>query len=256
MTPPIRTLIVDDEEPARHRIQRMLAAEGDFEIVGECANGCDAIELLKSNPPDLLFVDIQMPGTDGFAVVRSIEPERLPVVVFVTAFDAYALQAFEAQAFDYLLKPFDQRRFRDVLDRVKTQIELRRQGEINTRLLALLEGIDQKRTEPDRIAIRSGGSVVLVKTAAIDWVEAADNYVCLHCGGETHVVRETMNSFEHRLDSAHFVRIHRSTIVNLDRVKEIQPWLRGDYQVVLRDGTRLSLSRSHRDKLRSRLIRQ
>jgi two-component system LytT family response regulator len=253
---PIRTLIVDDERLARNRIRRLLALDTDIEVAGECASGEEAIEHLKTSVPDLLFLDVQMPGADGFAVLRAIDPENMPVIVFVTAFDAYALRAFEAQAFDYVLKPFDRRRFGEVVRRAKTQVELKRQGSVSNRLLSLLEGIDQKRPETDRIAIRSGGSVALVKAATIDWVEAADNYVCLHCGPETHVVRETMNSFEKKLDPGQFMRIHRSAIVNLDRIKSVQPWLRGDYQVILIDGTRLSLSRTHREKLKSVLLKQ
>jgi two-component system LytT family response regulator len=251
----IRTLIVDDERLARNRVRRLLALDPEVEVAGECTSGEEAIERLKREIPDLLYLDVQMPGADGFAVLRSIDQDNFPVVVFVTAFDAYALRAFEAQAFDYLLKPFDRKRFNDVLRRAKAQVELKRQGQVSTRLMSLLEGIDQKRPEGDRIAIRSGGSVALVKAATIDWVEAADNYVCLHCGAETHVVRETMNSFERKLDANQFVRIHRSAIVNLDRIKAIQPWLRGDYQVILQDGTRLSLSRTHRDKVKSLLLK-
>jgi two-component system LytT family response regulator len=247
---------VDDERLARNRIRRLLAADTDIEVVGECGSGEEAIDALKKEAPDLLYLDVQMPGADGFAVLRAIDPEKTPVIVFVTAFDAYALRAFEAQAFDYVLKPFDRKRFADVLRRANTQVELKRQGGVSTRLLSLLEGIDQKRPEADRIAIRSGGSVALVKAGTIDWVEAADNYVCLHCGSETHVVRETMNSFERKLDSKQFVRVHRSAIVNLDRIKAIQPWLRGDYQVILQDGTRLSLSRTHREKVKNLLLQQ
>jgi two-component system LytT family response regulator len=253
--PPVRALIVDDERPARHRVRRLLTLDPDIDVIGECATGDEAIEVLQSTRPDLLFIDIQMSGSDGFAVLRTIPQQDMPVVVFVTAYDSYALRAFEAQAFDYLLKPFDRRRFAEVLKRAKQQVELKRQGAVNTRLLTLLEGIDQKRLESDRIAIRSGGSTVLLRTANIDWVEAADNYVNVHCGGETHLVRETMQSFEQRLDPARFVRIHRSTIVNLDRVTQIQPWLRGDYQVVLQDGSKLALSRSRKDKVRSLLVK-
>jgi two-component system LytT family response regulator len=253
--PPVRALIVDDERPARHRVRRLLTLDPDLDVIGECATGDEAIEALQTARPDLLFIDIQMPGSDGFAVLRTIPQEDMPVVVFVTAYDSYALRAFEAQAFDYLLKPFDRKRFTEVLKRAKQQVELKRQGAVNTRLLTLLEGIDQKRFESDRIAIRSGGSVTLLRTASIDWVEAADNYVNVHCGGETHIVRETMQSFEQRLDPARFVRIHRSTIVNLDRVTQIQPWLRGDYQVVLQDGSKLALSRSRKDKVRSLLVK-
>jgi two-component system LytT family response regulator len=253
--PPVRALIVDDERPARHRVRRLLTLDPEIDVIGECATGDEAIEALQTVRPDLLFIDIQMPGSDGFAVLRTIPQEDMPVVVFVTAYDSYALRAFEAQAFDYLLKPFDRKRFTEVLKRAKQQVELKRQGAVNTRLLTLLEGIDQKRFESDRIAIRSGGSTILLRTASIDWVEAADNYVNVHSGGETHIVRETMQSFEQRLDPARFVRIHRSTIVNLDRVTQIQPWLRGDYQVVLQDGSKLALSRSRKDKVRSLLVK-
>ncbi|MFN7919208.1 MAG: LytTR family DNA-binding domain-containing protein [Bryobacteraceae bacterium] len=251
----ISAVIVDDERLARNRIRRLLSLDSDIDVMAECANGPEAVEFLASQTPELLFLDVQMPGMDGFGVLDSLGREQLPVVVFVTAYDTYALRAFEAHAFDYLLKPFDRKRFNDVLRRAKTQVGLRRGGQVNQRLLELLEGMEQKRTDPTRIAIRTGGHVVLVKTQTIDWVEAADNYVCLHCGGETHVVRETMNSFERRLDPNRFLRIHRSTIVNLDRIKEMQPWFRGDYQVMLHDGTKLTLSRSYRDRLRGVLLK-
>lgn len=252
---PIRTLIVDDERLARNRVRRMLAFDPEVEVAGECANGEEALAQMESAPPDLLFLDIQMPAMDGFELLSKVDREKLPVVIFVTAFDEYALKAFEAHAFDYLLKPFDRRRFGDVLRRAKTQVGLVRAGNANGRLLDLLQEMETRRHDHTRIAIRSGGHVVLVKTQSIDWVEAADNYVCLHCSGETHVVRETMNSFERRLDQHRFLRIHRSTIVNLDRVKEMQPWFRGDYQVMLQDGTKLTLSRSYRDKLRGVLLK-
>ena len=251
---PISTRIVDDERLARNRVRRFLSLDPEIQIIGECGTGEEAIDQLQSLKPELVFLDVQMPGLDGFAVVQSVEPEALPVVVLVTAFDEYALRAFEAQAFDYLLKPFDRKRFTDVLRRAKTQVALRRQGKIHTRLEALLEGLDLKKVETDRLAIRSGGGVMMLRASSIDWVEAADNYVRIHCGPEKHVVRETMSTLERRLDPKQFVRIHRSAIVNLDRVKEIQPWLRGDYQVVLEDGTRLPLSRGNRDRLKNLLL--
>jgi len=252
---PIPTVIVDDERLARNRIRRLLSLDPEIDIVGECANGPEAAETLGREPVELLFLDVQMPGMDGFSVLEGLPRERLPVVVFVTAYDTYALRAFEVHAFDYLLKPFDRTRFFDVVKRAKAQVTLVRSGDVNRRLLELLEGMEHRRSDANRIAIRTGGHVVLVKTQNIDWVEAADNYVCLHCGGETHVVRETMNSFERRLDTNRFLRIHRSTIVNLDRIKEMQPWFRGDYQVVLHDGTKLTLSRSYRDRLRTVLMK-
>ncbi|MBM3736782.1 MAG: response regulator transcription factor [Acidobacteria bacterium] len=252
----ISAVIVDDERLARNRIRRMLSLDSDVEIQAECSNGEEALETLKQKAPNLLFLDVQMPGMTGFEVLQALPPENLPVVVFVTAYDEYALRAFEAHAFDYLLKPFDRKRFQDVLRRAKSQIDLLRKDQVNARLVELLEGLERGRQDSQgRIAIRTGGHVILVKAPAIDWVEAADNYVCLHCAGETHVVRETMNAFERRLDSNRFLRIHRSTIVNLDRIKEMRPWFRGDYQVILQDGTNLTLSRSYRDRLKNVLLK-
>ncbi|MEZ5401732.1 MAG: LytTR family DNA-binding domain-containing protein [Bryobacteraceae bacterium] len=253
--PGISALIADDERLARNRIRRLLTLDADIEIIGECDSGTEAVEAMRQNLPQLLFLDIQMPGLDGFGVLEAVDRDRFPVVIFVTAYDAYALKAFEVHAFDYLLKPFDRKRFYEVLKRAKDQVALIRSGETNSRLLELIENLDAQRPNAGRIAIRSGGHVTLIKTESIDWIEAADNYVCLHCGGETHVVRETMNSFEKRLDPNRFLRIHRSTIVNLDRVKEMQPWFRGDYQVILHSGAKLTLSRSYRDKLRGVLLK-
>ncbi len=251
----IRTLIVDDERLARNRIRRMLSLDPDIEVVGECANGQEAVEALDSARASLMFLDVQMPGMTGFELLQSLPPEKAPVVIFVTAYDEYALKAFEAHAFDYLLKPFERKRFQDVVRRAKSQIGLMRHGDVNSRLVELLERMENGKPDARRIAIRAGGHVVLIKTPSIDWVEAADNYVCLHCGGETHVVRETLNAFEKRLDANRFLRIHRSTIVNLDRIKEMRPWFRGDYQVVLHDGTQLTLSRSYRDRLKNVLLK-
>ncbi|MEZ5354248.1 MAG: LytTR family DNA-binding domain-containing protein [Bryobacteraceae bacterium] len=252
---PIKALIADDERLARNRIRRLLSLDADIEIAGECESGTQTVEAMRAQQPHLLFLDIQMPGLDGFGVLEAVDREKFPVVVFVTAYDAYALKAFEVHAFDYLLKPFDRKRFHEVLKRAKQQVTLIRSGETNSRLLELIENLDSQRPGVGRIAIRSGGHVALVKTDSIDWVEAADNYVCLHCGAETHIVRETMNSFEQRLDPHRFLRIHRSTIVNLDQVKEMLPWFRGDYQVILHTGAKLTLSRSYRDKLRGVLLK-
>ncbi len=251
----IDTLIVDDERLARNRVKRLLSLDPDIHVVGECAHGEEAMEMVRGRTPQLMFLDIQMPGIDGFGVLDSLEREQLPVVVFVTAYGDYALKAFEARALDYLLKPFDRRRFYETLKRAKTQVELARNGAANRRLIELMENLETKRQDQARIAIRTGGHVVFLKTQSIDWVEAADNYVNVHCGGETHVVRETLNSFAGKLDTGRFFRIHRSTIVNLDRVKEFQPWLRGDNLVVLENGTKLTLSRSYREKLRGALLK-
>ena len=251
----ISVLIVDDERLSRKRIRRLLAVEQDIEVMGECANGQEAIASIKRRKPDLLFLDVQMPQMDGFAVVQAISCADMPLTIFVTAYDEYAVRAFEVHAFDYLLKPFDRKRFQETVQRARAQLQQLQNGEINQRLFALLESLNGRRRSPDRIAVKTGGHVVFVKTQSIDWIEAADNYVCLHCGAETHSLRETMNAFESRLDSNRFLRIHRSTIVNIDRIKELQPWFRGDYLVLLHDGTKLTLSRSYRERLKSTLLK-
>jgi two-component system LytT family response regulator len=253
--PNFKVLIVDDERLSRHRVRRLLSLEPDCEVTSECANGAEAVAALKRSRPDIVFLDVQMPEMDGFEAARAMA-EAKPLVIFTSAYDEYALRAFEVQAFDYLLKPFDRRRFRESLQRARLRVECDRSGRQDRRADApgSPEPSRAARVCPDRVAIRNNGRVVFVKLRDIDWIEAADNYVCLHCGRETHVIRETMNELEARLDPAQFLRVHRSTIVNLDRVQELQPWFRGDYRVVLRDGTKLTLTKSHREKLESRLL--
>jgi two-component system LytT family response regulator len=248
-----KVLIVDDERLSRQRIRRLLAFEPECEIAGECENGSDAVRALARERPDILFLDVQMPELDGFEVVGAIRESR-PLIIFTSAFDEYALRAFEVHAFDYLLKPFDRKRFRESLQRAKSHLARERSESPDGRLAALIEHFANGRKLPDRIAVRNGGRVVFVKVGEIDWIEASDNYVCLHSESETHVLRETMGQLESRLDPARFARVHRSAIVNLDRIKELQPWFRGDYRVILRDGTELTLTRSHREKLESRLL--
>jgi len=252
-----KVLIVDDERLSRQRIRRLLAFEPECEIAGECGNGSDAVRTMARERPDILFLDVQMPELDGFEVVRVADdyPQHSrPLVIFTSAFDEYALRAFEVHAFDYLLKPFDRRRFRESLQRAKTQLTRERSESTDHRLAALFEHFANGRQMPNRVAVRNNGRVVFVKIDEIDWIEASDNYVCLHCGKETHVLRETMSQLESRLDPSRFVRVHRSAIVNLDRIKELQPWFRGEYRVILRDGTELTLTKSHREKLESRLM--
>jgi two-component system LytT family response regulator len=259
-----KVLIVDDERLSRQRIRRLLALEPECEIAGECDNGSDALRTLARERPDIMFLDVQMPELDGFEVVRGVVERNhtQPLIIFTSAFDEYALRAFEVHAFDYLLKPFDRRRFRESLQRAKNQLsreftrELTRESSDSpdARLVALLEHFANGRKMPDRVAVRNNGRVVFLKVDEIDWIEASDNYVCLHCGKETHVLRETMAQLESRLDPARFLRVHRSAIVNLDRIRELQPWFRGEYRVILRDGTELTLTRSHREKLESRLL--
>ena len=249
----IQTLIVDDERLSRQRIRHLLIGEPQVQIVGECSNGTEAVEVLSARTPDLVFLDVQMPGLDGFGVVSSlIQPP--PMVVFVTAYDEYALRAFDVHAFDYLLKPFDRIRFQETMRRVREHLAMTHTGDMNRRLDALAQNLETMRHDRDRIAIRTPGHITFVRLQDVDWIEAADNYVCLHCGTETHVLRETMNSIEGRLPTSRFQRVHRSAIVNLDRIKELQPWFRGDYRILLQDGTHLTLSRSYREKLEEALL--
>ncbi len=262
----IKTLIVDDEPLSRERIRTLLAPQTDVEIVGEYGDGRQALAAMQQTHPDLLFLDVQMPDLDGFGLLRSLpaakESGRLPVVVFVTAYDQHALRAFEVNALDYLLKPFDEERFLQALERARKQVHLAsieqsgNNGENGGRRFLSLVRDSQARAKPvERLVVRSGGRVFFLRTDEIDWVEAASNYVRIHAGADSHLLRETMNGIETRLDPEKFLRIHRSTIVNIDRVAELQPWFHGDYAVTLRDGTRLTLSRGHRDKLQQFLSR-
>ena len=262
----IRTLIVDDEPLARDGIRVLLQRDSDFEIVGECATGEAAVESVRTLTPDLVFLDVQMPKMNGFEVVDRIEPNQAPVVIFVTAYDQYALTAFEHHALDYLLKPFDDERFDKTLQRAKKQLQQQQAHQFSRQLMHLMEdyrGGDQPSDSPmasgnryvARLAIRSAGRVLFLKTCEIDWIEAADYYVKLHVGGKAHLLRQTMTNQERRLDPARFIRIHRSTIVNLERVKELRSQAQGEYAVCLDDGTRLRLSRSRKERLSELLNR-
>jgi two-component system LytT family response regulator len=249
----IRTLVVDDEPLARERVMSLLQQETDVEIVGECSDGTQAVSAIQEQSPDLVFLDVQMPGCDGFEVIRNIGADRMPTVVFVTAYDEYALQAFEVHALDYLLKPFGKDRFQQTLRHAREALERRRAGDLGRRLLALVHDVKPDAPRVERLVVKSGGRVFFLRTDEIDWIEAAGNYVRLHLGTESHLFRETMNRMESRLDTRRFARIHRSRIVNTERIKELQPWFNGDYVVILRDGQRLTLSRGYREKLQQRL---
>ncbi len=248
-----KALIVDDERLSRQRLRRLLTLEPECDISGEFESGADALRAMEQDRPDVLFLDVQMPGMDGFAVVNALAKWR-PLVIFTSAYDEYALRAFEVHAFDYLIKPFDRRRFRESVQRAREQLSQERGGFAEDRVVALLRNLSGPQQAPDRIAVRTNGRVVFLRSGDIDWVEAADNYVCMHCGRDVHVLRETMGELEAKLDPARFIRVHRSAIVNLDRIRELQPWFRGDYKVVLNDGTELTLTKSHREKLESRLL--
>jgi len=244
-----RTLIIDDEALARERLRQLLQTEPEIEIVGECADGRTAIDTIQRQSPDLIFLDIQMPELDGFAVLNAIQKDPMPVVVFVTAYDKFALKAFEVHAVDYLLKPFDRERFQTALRHALDQVKHRGEKGLAERQSATLAELKPPSTMPERLPVKSGGRVVFVRTADIDWVEAAHNYIVLHVGKESHLMRETMSAFEERLAPEKFVRISRSTIVNIDRIKELQPLFYGEYSVTLHNGTRLTLSRRYRDTL-------
>jgi two-component system LytT family response regulator len=251
----IRVLIADDEPLARERLRTLLSREDWLELVAECPNGSEAIDAIGRLQPDLVFLDVQMPGASGFEVIEAVGPARMPLVVFVTAFDHYALRAFDVHALDYLLKPFDRERFHQALARARQQLERRPNGDLERRLLELVQDLKPASQRLERFVIKSGGRVFFVRADEIDWIEAAGNYVKLHVGTDAHLFRETMNALEAQLDPDVFFRIHRSHIVNIERVKELQPWFNGEYVVFLRNGTRLTLSRGYREKLQERIGR-
>lgn len=249
MADPLRVLIIDDEPLGRARIRDLLREYDDVEVLGECTNGRDALTAIRNVRPDLIFLDVQMPEMDGLEVLKSLEPSEIPATVFVTAYDEYAIQAFEFHALDYLLKSFDRERFADTLSRARTQIQSKQAREVDSRLRGLLEDLNSRSKHPDRLLLKASGRIFFLRTAEIDWIEAADNYVQIHAGRQEHLVRETLQSIESKLDPGQFVRIHRSTIVNLDRVKELMPLFHGDYCVRLIDGTELTMSRYFRQRL-------
>jgi two-component system LytT family response regulator len=251
----IRAVIVDDEPLGRERIRTLLVDDSDIEIVGESADGRKAVSSIAKLKPDLLFLDVQMPEMDGFEVLESIAGAEMPAVIFVTAYDKYAVKAFQVHALDYLLKSFDRDRFAEAVRRAKTEIAKGREHRLDERLASLLEDLQERRPRPERLIVRSGGRILFLRVEEIDWIEAADNYVSLHVGRDSHLLRGTMASIEERLDTRKFLRIHRSTIVNLDRVAELSPLFHGDYEVRLRDGAKLTLSRGYREKLQEPLGR-
>jgi two-component system, LytTR family, response regulator len=281
----MRVLIVDDEPIARRRISRLLKLEDDVEVVDEVGSGADAVTAIKEMHPDLVFLDVQMPDKDGFAVVNELGAETMPAIVFVTAYNEYAVKAFDVNAIDYILKPFDPERFRSAFARARTQLEQKSSAEAGRRIKALLEevlGEDRatalaasangaangnggarllapaappRARTLDRLMVKHDGRVYFVKVSDVDWFEAAGNYVRVHVGRVSHLIRETMHGIESQLDPNQFARIHRAVIVNLDRIRELQPWFAGDYIVILRDGRQLKLSRTYREALQARMHR-
>jgi len=244
----IRTLIVDDEDLARDRLKTLLTHEPRIELIGEASDGKSAVSAIEKLKPDLVFLDVQMPELTGFEVLEALDEKDLPNVVFVTAHDKFALKAFDVHAVDYLLKPFDRERFQLALQRAIAKVEAHKPGQKDEALSAVIQ--ETKPAGPvERLMVKSEGRVLLVRVDDIDWVEAADNYVNIKVGKESHMMRETMTSLEAKLPVEKFMRISRSTIVNVERIQELQPMFHGEYIVVLKNGTKLTLSRSYRDKL-------
>ena len=267
----IRALVVDDEPLARRGIRARLARAGGYSIVAECASGREAIGAIREHNPDVVFLDVQMPGVDGFGVIREIGADRMPVVIFVTAYDTHALRAFDAHALDYLLKPIDDDRFASAVERARRRVAERDESAVARRLVALMQEVGSAadashagqagRVEspaaapapPGRIVVRDRDRVLLIDVGDIDWIGADGDYVRVHTAGKSHLLRDTMAAMEGRLDPSAFVRIHRSAIVNVDRIRELRPYSSREYSVILRDGTRLRLSRRYRDRLRTHL---
>ena len=267
MMKPIRTLIVDDEILARRRIRNLMRGRVDFSVVGECANGHEALSAIRRHAPDLVFLDVQMPDLDGFGVLEGLTADQLPVIIFVTAYDQYAVRAFEFHALDYLLKPFDDERFEKTLGWARAQIEQREILRLSERMIALLEdhqgrskseaGKSSAAPKPlSRLIVKSAGRIFFIRAEEIDWMEAEGYYARLHVGGKSHLLRETLTNLESQLDQNRFLRIHRSTIINLERVRELQTQSHGECAVVLNDGTQLKLSRGYRDRLTTLLGQQ
>ena len=244
----IRTVIVDDERLARQKVRTLLADDEEIEVVGECANGEEAIAAVRKERPDLLLLDVEMPGANGFEVLHSLRGDRLPAVVFITAHDEYAVRAFEVEAIDYVMKPFDRRRFNDALRRAKRQMNNGGQ-ESDARIQRLLERM-LKAKALEQFVVKARDKTFFVGVADVDWIEAEGKYVRLHAAGASHLVRESIGEVESRLDARRFLRIHRGTIVNVKRILEMHRGFGGGMFVVLRDGTKLTMSRRYRTKIR------
>ena len=246
----LRALIVDDEPLAREWVRSAVADDHELEVIGECGNGFEAAESIRRLKPDLVFLDVQMPGLDGFGVLEALSPEEIPAIVFVTAFDQYAVRAFEAQAVDYLMKPFSRERLEEAVRRVRSLMNGRSLEEFRESIGKIVEKIRRDRSYPDWVLLKADGKNVFVKVKDIDWIESSRNNVRIHVGPAVYLLHETTSAIAQRLDPKKFLRIHRSSIVNIERIKELHPWFNGDYAVILRDGTRLTLSASYRDRLR------
>jgi two-component system LytT family response regulator len=260
----IRAILVDDEPLAIRGLKLRLEEFPEIEVIGECSNGREAVKEIKAKSPDLVFLDIQMPGLDGFGVVRALIGAPAPLIIFVTAYDKYAIDAFEANALDYLVKPVEEERLKDAIHRVREAIKTRAAASRESRLVELLASLSEedrdqikeliqdpswttKERYSERLSFKDGSKVVVLNADDIDWIDAAGDYMCIHAGGKTHIIRETMKTLQQRLDPARFQRIHRSAIVNVKKVKELHPHSNGEYFVILENGSELKLSRSYKD---------
>ncbi len=251
----IRVLIIDDERPSRRKIRRFLESELDIEIVGEAGDGREAIAIIQSEKPDLMFLDVQMPGLDGFGVIDAIDAQPMPQVVFVTAHDQFALRAFEVHALDYLLKPFDLERFRKVLSRARVQLQRNKTDDMD-KMSKLLKEIRETERYAERLLINAEDRAFFLQVDRINWIEAAKNYVNIHTGNEAYLLRGTIDGLHKKLDPKRFIRVNRSQIVNIDSIKELQPWFHGEYRIILKDGTEMMWSRRYLDRSSDLFIRQ
>lgn len=252
----IRVCIIDDEPIACRKIQRLLKEDPEIELLRVCTNGEDARQSIQNLSPDLIFLDIQMPEMDGFEMLNSLQTEKLPYVIFVTAYDSYAIQAFRVHALDYLLKPFDKKQFHQALDHAKMQVWQDRERRTHRDFTAILKEIGTRTPYLERLVIKSDGKIFFLKVDDIDWIEAQGKYEMIHAGKQSHLIREGMSKLESELDPKKFVRIHKSTIVNVDRIDHLQPLFHSDFRVTLRNGTALTISRRYRDKLEAALGRE
>ena len=260
----LRVIIVDDEPLALRGMKLRLQEFPEVEVVEECANGREAVKAIKSLNPDLVFLDIQMPGLDGFGVVRALIGGPAPLFVFVTAYDKYAIDAFEANALDYMVKPVEEERLKDAIHRARDAMKSRAAAERESRLVEMLASLSdddrdkikdliddpawvEKERYAERISFKDGSKVVVLNADDIEWIDAAGDYMCIHAGGKTHIIRETMKTLQQRLDPARFQRVHRSAIVNVAKVKELHPHSNGEYFLILENGNELKLSRSYKD---------
>lgn len=254
----LSVIVADDEKIARRRLVRLIEETGEATVAAACAGGREAVEQTLALKPDVLFLDVQMPDLDGFGVLQKLEGSPRPATVFVTAFDQYAVRAFDVHAVDYLLKPFDTDRFRDAFSRAKERARGHSRQDDDSRMRALISDYlasqqPAARQPLDRLAVKVDGVLKIVKTVDVDWLETDGNYIRIHVGGASHLIRMTATALEPQLDPRQFIRVHRRYIVNIDRIVEVQPWFAGDAILILRNGAKLRLSRTYRERLHARL---